>query len=685
MIDQQYKIAYERELNEEQLGIVSNLEGKMLILAGAGSGKTRTLTYSVAKLIESGIDPKSILLVTFTNKAAGEMKSRVEELLGKMPLITAGTFHSIANRFLKKFSYKIKLPNYSILNNTKALQLFKRCINEACFNELDTNPDYARYDDDQLKEILGDLKKRYPGPKEIQEIVSTVANTEKTLPKVIDWKYPDLGSKFDEINEIMNRYREIKTKEVLLDFDDLLYFWDTILDDNDVKEYASRYKFILVDEFQDTNHVQNSIIEKLIKLNLDSFLLVVGDDSQSIYAFRGADIKKFLNFGITFPGSKKFEITTNYRSTPEILSLANNSIKKNKNQYQKEMTAANQSGESVRYIITENNKSQIKYLYEKIEEIHEKGVPYNKIALLFRALKGTKSEITSINKLMLMLTKANIPYEVRGGQSFFEKAHIRDVLAFLEFRFNPKNIFAKENWTRIAKRYISGLGPINSEKIYELILKKIENPMLILTQDTLLRQRLRQLRVKKKIRKINPNIIHNISLLFNRVISEKDSNVGAIIKNIMIFRPVYKAFEARYKTEEDDENFKMRKEDIKILIEMASNYPTIGEFLNIFALNESEVNDLSKGKKKNSRLIISTIHRAKGLEWDYVFIPMLSNGYFPDFKSIDKEEELEEERRVFYVALTRARLRLFLLSSSTNTPSLFLTEIDSNLYELDEC
>jgi len=684
------KINFEIDLNEEQLAVVNNLSGNMLILAGAGSGKTRTLTYSVAKLIESGVDPHQIMLVTFTNRAAEEMMKRVKELLGKMPSITAGTFHSIANRFLKRFSSKIKFPNYTILNNYKSIQLYKKCINDACVRELNTNPEHLRLDEAQKDEKYKEIKKSYPKAKDIQEIVSSMANTGKSLPKIIDWKYRDFSEKFNQINEIMNRYREVKEKEVLLDFDDLLFFWEAILDYDDVKAFAIRYKYILVDEFQDTNYVQNNIIKKIVELNSDHCFLAVGDDSQSIYAFRGADIKNFLKFNKNFPESKIFKITKNYRSTPEILSIANNSIGNNKNQYPKKMTTTKSSGEKVKCIVTKNYTSQIDFLLIKIKELRKKGASYDEIALLCRALKGNRSEIFSLNKLMFKLTEANIPYEVRGGYSFFEKAHIRDIFSFLEYRFNPHNIFARENWTRITKNYVYGLGKTNSDKIYEEILKPSENPLLILREKPILNRALNELIRKKIMRKLKPDVINTITRIFTRLLSNTGLNVGDIIKNLMNFSPIFKSFETKYKSGEEDETFNMRKEEIKLLIQMASEFKAIGEFINRFSLHESEINDTSKGKGRKSKLIISTIHRAKGLEWNYIFIPMLSNGYFPDFYSLEIEEELEEERRVFYVASTRACTDLLLLTSrnsdgkKVNQPSQFLGELNPDLFELTE-
>jgi DNA helicase-2/ATP-dependent DNA helicase PcrA len=662
----------------------------MLILAGAGSGKTRTLTYSVAKLIQSGVDPHQIMLVTFTNKAAEEMMKRVKELLGKMPPITAGTFHAIANRFLKRFSHKIKFPNYAILNDYKSKQLYKKCIDDACVNELNTSLEYNRLDNKQKDERYKEIKKSYPKAKKIQEIVSSIANTGKSLPKVIDWKYRDFSEKFEQINEIMNRYRTIKEKEILLDFDDLLFFWEAILDYDDVKAYAMQYKYILVDEFQDTNYVQNKIVKKIVELNSDHCLLAVGDDYQSIYAFRGADVSNFLNFEKNFPESKVYKITKNYRSTPEILSVANDSIGNNKHQFLKKMTTTKSSGEEVKCVVTKDYNSQIDFLLAKIKELRQMGVVYEEIAVLCRALKGRRSEDISLNKLMIKLTEANIPFEVRGGYSFFEKAHIRDIFAFLEYRFNPFNIFAKENWSRITKNYVHGLGKTNSDKIYEEILKSSENPLFILREKQILTKALNELTKRKKMRKLKPEVINSVSRIFTRLLSDAGSNVGDIIKNLMNFPPIFKSFETMHKSGEEDESFDMRKEEIKLIIQMATEFKTIDEFINHFSLHESEINDTSKAKGNKSKLIISTIHRAKGLEWDYVFIPMLSNGYFPDFYSLEIEEELEEERRVFYVASTRARTNLLLLTSKKNDkkktthPSQFLEELSSNLVELIE-
>ncbi len=680
------QIHYENKLNKEQLKIVNNLRGKMLILAGAGSGKTRTITYSVAKLIEMDVSPKQIMLVTFTNKASEEMLGRVKKLLGFMPSITAGTFHSIAHTvFLKRFKGMLKYGRYDILDESKARDLINKCIDDACRDELISNPQYLVIHPDKEDDLLQEIKKKFPKAKNIKEVLSSSANCNRDLAETIDWRFQEFKGFLSQIREINKRYKDIKKKFSKIDFDDLLILWSRLLDFESVKKFAKRYKYILVDEYQDTNFIQNEIITKLAKLNEKSCLMVVGDDAQSIYAFRGANIKNFLNFQTNFYGCTQYNITTNYRSIPEILYLANDSIKNNYFRYEKDMRSNRESGMKPLLFEAETFQEQINWLLENIIKLHQEGKPYGEIALLFRSLRGNREEIYYINKLMIKLTENKIPFEVRGGRSLFEKAHIRDLLAFLAFRYNPKDVFAEGYWKRIATKYIYGLGETNAIKIYEELIYKSKNPVSLLINKRELKARIIKLKQKGKISRLGDKTIDKIIVIMKTFYSFTGS-VGMIINSFIKSPLFYNIFEEKYKRNENDESFQERLNDIDLLIEIGNDFKIIGKFLNDLSLNESEYHSEKKGNDRD-KLIISTIHRAKGLEWENVFLPMLENGFFPSYQNLTIDEDLEEERRVFYVALTRAKTNLFLSRSRFSgrndllEASMYLEELDDNLYE----
>jgi DNA helicase-2/ATP-dependent DNA helicase PcrA len=679
-------IRYEMDLNGEQLNVINNLHGKMLISAGAGSGKTRTITYAVAKLIDQGVSPHEIMLVTFTNKAAEEMMSRVKDLLGVMPPITSGTFHSIANRkFLTRFRKKINYGRYEIMDNGKSRDLINKCIENACREEISKDPKYFNTPPEEEDDLFKRLKKQFPKAKEIQVIISSSANCNKTIRQTIRWRFQEFEEMYDKISEINKRYKDMKMKHFKFDFDDLLFFWDKLLEFEDVQEFAKRYKYILVDEYQDTNFIQNEIIIKLAKLNSNSCLFVVGDDAQSIYAFRGADFKNFLNFQDNFKKGREYGITINYRSTPEILDLANDSIKHNEFQIKKSMTTDREADKKPQYIQTEHLADQIEWILSKIIELHSKGEPYDDIALLFRALRGNREEIYQIHNLQVRLTNKKIPFEVRGGISFFEKAHIKDLLAFLNFRDRPKDIFSEIHWDRISKNYIRGLGKTNSEKIYNKIIKKTKNPLEILTNKLELTRIISILKRNKVIKGLGVKAIQNIVQTMQKLMALK-GNVGEMISNFINDKLIYDIFEAKYKQNEREDAFQERLNDIALFIETGKKYKSLGKFLNDLTLNESEYSQDKNQDQTQPKVIISTIHKAKGLEWNTVFMPMLSNGFFPNFRNLEIQEDLEEERRVFYVAITRTKSNLFLLTSKHNRKndnleqSLFLDELNSELY-----
>ena len=459
-------VNFEKELNSEQLKVVKNGDGPCLVLAGAGSGKTRTITYRVAYLLEQGVKPENILLVTFTNKAAKEMIERVQKLagtdgtsatppeppLGKRgtTLPWSGTFHHIGYRILKKYATLLGYKNnFSVLDSEDSLDLIKLCLKD---------------------EGIDRKERRFPSPAVLQDIISYARNSETTIEDVLDLKHPHFLSVAETIVNIAEDYQKRKVAANVMDFDDLLVNWQLLLLKNpQVKnKFAEQFQYILVDEYQDTNKIQASIIDLLASKHQN--LLVVGDDAQSIYSFRAADIQNILAFEKKYPQAKIFKLETNYRSTPEILSLANNIISNNLNQYEKNLQSIQPFGSPSTTLRVAQGKPELhafadqseeaEFIANRIEELLGEGIEADKIAVLFRAAYHSQA-------LEMELVKRGIDYDYRGGVRFFERAHIKDVLAYLRIVNNIEDAVA---WRRVLNMQI-GIGPASAERVIEEIRK----------------------------------------------------------------------------------------------------------------------------------------------------------------------------------------------------------------------
>lgn len=645
------EIDFEEDLNAEQLEIVNNISGPMLVIAGAGSGKTRTITYAVAKLLLSGVKPSEIMLVTFTNKAASEMIKRVEQLLGKRPKgIWGGTFHSIANRFIRIYAKTLGLkPNYTIMDESDANALMKLSIDSA-----------------NVKEI----GERFPQSSVAKAILSYSINCNKSIRDVILWKYNQFDSEevLKKLQEVYRIYAQKKAQDSLVDFDDLLVYWNTLLDEKNVaKLVASRIKYVLVDEYQDTNWIQDDIIYKIASQNPSHNVIAVGDDAQSIYAFRGANFQNILNFKKKYKGCKVYKITYNYRSVPEILDLANNSIQHNVQQFKKDMQATRKNSIKPYQVNVADDTEQAKFIAKQILKLRQKGFDLNQMAILFRA--GHHSL-----RIEVELQGNNIPYEVRAGVSFFERAHIKDLLMNLRVIENPYDELA---WARIF-RIVPGIGPTSGSKIFTVI-SKTENPMQTIMQKDFFSVKMKGARIKNVGKK---NLVDHVKKL---VTFSPDDDPSEIILKIV------KLIEDHVKSAY--ENWQERLDDLKQLNIYAQKYQTLRRFLETLSLNISSIESKSVGlgdkKEEEKPLVLSTIHRAKGLEWRVVFIPMLAEDHFPSSRVVGDPEGFEEERRVFYVAVTRAKDQLYLLSPAivwsfrgfqTARLSQFVSELKPDLY-----
>ena len=638
---------FESNLNKEQLAIVNNIIGPMIVIAGAGSGKTRVITYSVAKLISNGIKPSEIMLVTFTNKATDEMLKRVENLLGYEPKgLWGGTFHSLANRFIRIYTQQAGLkPAYSIIDQSDSLSLIKLLIDE-------------NYPKRNLEEI--------PSPKICFKILSNAINRNKSIITILKENYPNYAK--DEIiiilKEIAKKYESRKIYNNFVDFNDLLVIWNKLLNTKEIAQnIAKKIKYVLVDEYQDTNYLQAQIIFKIAYINKN--IMVVGDDAQSIYGFRGADFRNLLNFGKQFPNLKKYKLTHNYRSTSEILDLANNSISNNKIQFSKKMMSTRRNQKKPIHIAVSNDLEQANFIIEKIEEFRKRSFSYSDISILYR------SNFHSLT-LQKQLQSHKIPFIIRSGISFFEQSHIKDILAFSKIILNYHDELA---WRRIFK-IIPGIGKVNAEKIIQKIILE-ENLRESIFSYELTPQNLSGIRLNKKsIENITKFVEYFKEFSYKSIPIDIFNNTLKLIKNYVA---------------NNYNNSEKRLKDINILKEIYKEFSTIKELLDDMNLKANEIQNTSDNNTElNDHVVLSTIHRAKGLEWKCVFVISLSELLFPSAGNINNQYKLEEERRIFYVALTRAKDELFLIAPEESNIyknynclkiSRFIEELDENLYE----
>jgi DNA helicase-2/ATP-dependent DNA helicase PcrA len=634
------RIDYAKELNAEQLAVVHEGDGPCLVLAGAGSGKTRTIIYRVAYLIEQGVNPGNILLLTFTNKAAGEMRKRLAELLGESRAngLWSGTFHSVANRLLRLHAPLVGFTSsFTILDTDDSKSLIKACIKECGLDNKSGG-------------------KRFPSPAVVREVVSYAQNAGIALLDALQLKYPNYLPLADDFSQVADRYRAKKIEANAMDFDDLLANLLELLDkDEHVRaNLQDRFQHILVDEYQDTNFIQSAIVSRLAGGDRPN-VLAVGDDAQSIYSFRAADIRNILDFPQHFPGTRIFKLTTNYRSTPQILDLANEVIAYNKEQFHKELSAIKKPAAKPRVKPMPSASREALYLADRLEQSLSDGVPASEIAVLFRATFHSQ-------QLEFELMRRGVEYEYRGGLKFFERAHVKDVLAFLRVRLNPLD---EASWRRLLLMQ-PGIGEVSAGKLFQAI-RAAGNFATALALDVAalfsnkvssgwrpLRQTLEALKGAK---------------------GEPADQIRAILKS-----PYLDYLEAEYP------NFRERTEDLEQLATFAEKYKDCGDFL-----AEVSLDDSAYGKNANPtaeayrqpKVVLSTVHQSKGLEWDTVFVMHLTATSFPNKNALMEDGGLEEERRLFYVAVTRAKRQLLLTHPATvgrdsfnyEGPSRFLEEI----------
>ena len=656
------QIDYARELNEQQFAAVTAPPGPSLVIAGAGSGKTRTLTYRVAYLLEQGIPPDRILLLTFTNKAAKEMMRRVSDLLGhELAALWGGTFHSIGNRVLRQHASLLGYRrDFTIMDRDDARHLISTCIAESNIDVKAT---------------------RFPKPEVLADIFSMALNTRKSALEVLAEKYDYFIQLAPQIAALENAYGARRRASNAMDFDDLLVLWLRLLQDHqEVREhYQRRFQFILVDEYQDTNRLQSELIDLLAERHHN--LMVVGDDAQSIYAWRGANYENILAFPNRYPDAKVYKIETNYRSTPEILTLANAAIRANVRQFAKQLEPARKAGARPVVVACNDASEQAAFVAQRVLELREEGSDLNKMAVLYR------SHFHAL-ELQLELTRRNIPFTITSGIRFFEQAHIKDVMAYLKLVTNPSD---EISFKRLAQLF-PGIGAKGADKLWKTYLRTAAPPAADLETARAEGNESRT-PLAAALQDCAAHVPRKSAVAwaqFVATISQMESEDVRTDTSKLIRLALDAGYEDHLK--ENYANYRSRLEDLEQIAVFARQFQTVQDFLAQLALlTDLEPEDDQPARGDDERLRLSTIHQAKGLEFDVVFIIMLCDGLFPSARSLESIEGEEEERRLMYVAVTRARNELYLSyplvrasaggGDSIQRASRFLLEIPKELFE----
>lgn len=632
------RILYKKALNSSQMEAVNCKKGPLLVIAGAGSGKTRTLTYRVASLVEEGISPGSILLLTFTRKASQEMLKRATELLdNRCERVAGGTFHSFAHAVLRRHASKIGFDrNFSIIDRTDSEQLIS-----------------------MLRKEMGAFSRdrSFPRKQTLANIFSRAVNKVLSVEDIVLNDYPHFTSHIEAVVALSNAYRKQKAENNFFDYDDLLIYLEIILKNHsDVRDkICSTYHYLMVDEYQDTNKIQAEIIYLLAGINKN--IMVVGDDSQSIYGFRGANFENIMKFPEIFSGTKIIRLEENYRSVQPILNLTNVIIDRATEKYSK-ILFTHKSGGSIPVIVkTGSENSQSRFIVEKIKKLNQTGVPLAQMAVLFRA--GFHSF-----DLEIELSRDGIPFIKMGGFKFIESAHIKDVLAHLRVLYNP---YDRISWYRILL-LIDKIGPKTAIEIYEKILAEKSGYKGLLTI---------------KLKSSRSKNIARLKELFSNIDLESMSVAETGKAVLKYYAPIL--------IDKYDDHPR-RTRDLEHLVTMMERYSNLEQFLTDMALEppNTSLNDtFVTDSQDDDRLILSTVHSAKGLEWHTVFIIWALNGRFPSMRALHNQKELEEELRLMYVAATRAKENLFFTypvqvydrgsGMILNRPSCFIDDIPNDI------
>jgi len=636
------RVDFENDLNPEQLAAVQAPEGAVLVIAAAGTGKTRTLVYRVAYLVERGVDPRRILLLTFTNRAAAEMLARAEELVGEtVGGLWGGTFHHMANRILRRHAGALGYPNdYAILDRDDSRSLIRHCVEELKLEKAHT-----------------------PKPDVLMSVFGLAASRQVKVETIAGERFDRHPVAIDDMVAVHRRYREKKIELGAMDFDDLLVNGLRLFREHDdiLERYRERFLHVLVDEYQDTNRIQAEWVDALAAEHGN--LLVVGDDFQSIYSWRGADFRNILNFPQRYTDATLYKLETNYRSVPEILEVANACIAGNPEQYQKNLRAVRKAHHRPRLVYHRNGVAQSRYIIGELARLRAAGYRMQNVAVLYR------SHFHAM-ELQLELARERIPYLITSGARFFEQAHVKDVLSVLRVVSSPGDELA---FLRLAQ-----LLPRVGQKTAGKIWAKLDCQFPVLREGA--RSRFRALLpppARERWDEIEP--------IFPGLDPKDETRLM-----VDVLHEFVEAFYAQYAVETFD-NYPRRLEDLEELIAFAARFDTVEALLSEVALatNLDTETDPYAGRAKDM-VRLSTVHQAKGLEWNVVFILWLADGMFPSGRSIADDAE-QEERRLFYVAATRAKDELFLCVPECRrardggavfyAPSRFVREIPEALLE----
>jgi DNA helicase-2/ATP-dependent DNA helicase PcrA len=603
---------FKNTLNPAQLTAVTTMDGPVLVIAGAGSGKTRVVEYRVLNLIRNKVSPNSILLLTFTRKAAHEMLSRASKHDAQCKNVEGGTFHSFAYKLLKIYSKSLGFAGgFVVLDESDAEEAIHRCASKLGFYE---------------------RKKRFPKKDTLRSIISMSINKNKSIGQVIKREYPHFAEYVPDIDNLREEYAAYKLDKNYLDYDDLLVYLRILLENEEIRgRLSQRYRYIMVDEYQDTNIIQGDIAYLLAEKHRN--IMVVGDDAQSIYGFRGASHENIMEFPKRFTGCKVIKLEENYRSTQAILDVADAVLENMKNKYSKCLVSAKKDiGEKNRLLFFRDAYEEAEWIADLIKQQLDQGIPLGHQCVLFR------SSYLSI-PLQSELSKRNIPYETYGGLKFYETAHVKDILSHLKLIVNPKDELA---WNRVLM-LIQRIGPKTAGLITD------EAAGCSSFKDILDR-------VFPKYTKGRPYSegLANLEKAIGRVYDEK-ANVGELYEILLEY------YIPLMKDKYDD--WHLRQNDLEALRQIAMRYASVENLLEDLAIEPPERGVWGiepETKEEEKPLVLSTIHSAKGLEWDAVVIMGLVDGVLPVTFALDSEEEIEEEQRLFYVALTRAKKRCFL-------------------------
>lgn len=633
-----YTIAYHELLNAKQLEAVFFDKGASLVIAGAGTGKTRTLVYRVARLVESGVDPSNILLLTFTRRASKEMLNRASSILDdRCRQVQGGTFHFYCSLLLHRYAEYIGYPsNFTIIDTADALEVIQFVRTQLNLHKKNT---------------------RFPNKNTLLRMISSSINKHLDIRVVVMEEYPQFAEQIDKIEQVLEAYQRYKEQNFVMDFDDLLIKTkDLLIKNEDVRvKVATFNKFVMVDEYQDTNQLQAGLTKLFSSVHNN--VMAVGDDAQSIYSFRGADHRNIMEFPTIFENTQLIKLEENYRSTPQILNTANNVLKQAHTKFEKELYSKKDEGELPALVQSSSEHDQSRFITQAILQLREQNIPLNEVSVLFRNSRDSFD-------LELELNKKNIPFVKYGGQKFTEAAHIKDILAHVRVLVNPMDTIA---WNRVLM-LIDGIGPKTAQDLFEWI-RLAKNPYNLGMSEVVSKSYMKQMQ--------------NLSALLQEIKTDQTSVSETIEKLVEYYRHFC---EKRY------DDYPKRLKDLEAFIVISGGFSSLAAMLEELALDPITASavDTEQKQKEETPLILSTIHSSKGLEWKHVFIIQCLDGIIPSSYAVEDVKQLDEELRLLYVAITRAEDMLYFsyptLAQSVygdyfTNPSRFIAGIDQSLIE----